>query len=218
MLHCEEVAGRHSGLSCHWSVGLLEGRTRVENFGVAVIFFPACSGGRKSVGVAIGKGRRILVLLIISLLLRDFDHYMLSLLLLCFLRTPALILLGVVERNGPEHHLLLLLESPHLVLALAVLAALGMRLLVDLFPALSDLLANEFLDEGESGVLERVRLDESFDLVLDIVHIIDIAEPDLVGLALPADVYLHDQLLPPSFALGWGLEVLGASVRGVHPV
>lgn len=117
---------------------------------------------------------------------------MLSLFLLCFLAALALILLGVIERDGSKDHLLLLLKSPHLVLTLAVLAALGMRLLIDLLPSLPYLLANEFLDERERGLLECMCFDEGFDLILDIVHIIDIAESDLAGLSLFADVYLHD--------------------------
>ena len=72
---------------------------------------------------------------------------MLSLFLLSFFFTFALILLGMIQRNGSKHNLLLLLKSLHLVLALAMLAALAMRLLVNLFPSLSYLLANQLLDE-----------------------------------------------------------------------
>lgn len=135
--------------------------------------------------MAIGKSRRILILLI-SLFLIDLDHQILPL-----LRTPTLTLLGVIERNGSKYNLLLLLKSPHLVLALAMLAAFGMRLLVYLFPSLAYLFANQLFDECKGSVLECMLLDECFDLVLDIVHIIDIVQPYLTGLPLFADVYLY---------------------------
>lgn len=159
---------------------------RVKHFRIAVISFPACGGRRKGVRVAIGERRRILILLI-PLLLIDLDRQMLSL-----LRAPTLTLLGVIHRNGSKYNLLLLLKSPHLILTLAMLAAFRMRLLVYLFSSLAYLFANQFLDECKCSVLECMLLDECFDLVLDIVHIIDIAEPYLTGLALFADVYLDD--------------------------
>jgi hypothetical protein len=164
---------------------------RAKYFSEAVIYFPACGGRRKRVRVAIGKSRRILILLI-SLFLIDLDHQMLSLPLLPLLRTPTLTLLGVIERNSSKYNLLLLLKSSHLVLALAMLAAFGMRLLVYLLPSLAYLFANQLLDECKGSVLECMFLDECFDLVLDIVHIIDIAQPYLTGLPLFADVYLYD--------------------------
>lgn len=143
---------------------------------------------------------------------------MLSLLLLSLLRTPALTILRLIKRDGSKYYLLLLLKGPHLVLTLAMLTALGMRLSVNLFPVLTYLFANEFFDEGEGGVLEGMLFDECFDLVLDVVHIIDIAEPYLTGLALFADVYLDYQLLSSSFLLDGFWVVLRVGIRGVHLV
>lgn len=119
--------------------------------------------------------------------------------MLSLLRTPTLTLLALIERDGSKYNLLLLLKGPHLVLTLAVLAAFGVRLFVNLFPSLAYLLANQFFYEGKGCVLECMFLDECLDLVFDIVHIIDVTEPYLTRLPLFANVYLDYQLLSYSF-------------------
>lgn len=80
----------------------------------------------------------------------------------------------------------------HLLLAFAVLGALGLALIIYLLFFLSDLLGDDLFDKGKGRILECVIFDEPFDLLINIVPVIDIAQTDALCLAFFANVDFDD--------------------------
>jgi hypothetical protein len=95
--------------------------------------------------------------------------------------------------------LLLLLEPMHFVRASAILRTFGMRFKVHLFFSLTDLLDYDFFNIAKSRFFESVIFDKPLYFLLDVIHIMYIAESDLLRLSFFSDVDLDEQFLPAVF-------------------